>query len=124
MWEQALAGVRKHLVTYTKNSHLTIIAERPNGLSGKLSPKMDHLVCFMPAAIALGVTGGLTIQEAKKTSKWGAEEDSKMNLARELTKTCWGMYKAMATGLAPEISFFDLTDPPYGIGRPSPLRRS
>jgi endoplasmic reticulum Man9GlcNAc2 1,2-alpha-mannosidase len=29
-----------------------------------LSPKMDHLVCFLPGSIALGATGGLTLLEA------------------------------------------------------------
>lgn len=111
MWSQALAGVRKHLVTYSKHAHLTIIGERPGGLSGKLSPKMDHLVCFMPGTIALSVTGGLTIEEMKKLGKWGKQQEEEMRLAAELTKTCWGMYQVMATRLAPEISFFEVDDP-------------
>ena len=112
MWNQALAGVRKHLITYSKDANLTILAERPNGLNGILSPKMDHLVCFMPGTIALGVTGGHTVEEAKKSSRWGEKQDSEMQLAKELTKTCWGMYKKMATGLAAEITFFEIDDPP------------
>lgn len=113
LWDQALAGVRKHLVTYSSPSHFTLIAERPNGLHGKLSPKMDHLVCFMPSAIALGVTKGLTIRKVKEFNQWGKKAEEEMNLAAELTKTCWGMYKIMATGLAPEIVFFNLDDPPH-----------
>lgn len=35
-----------------------------------------------------------------------------MELARQLTKTCWGMYKVTKTGLAPEIAHFNLHDPP------------
>lgn len=113
MWNQALAGIRKHLVTYSKHAHLTIIGERPDGLAGKLSAKMDHLVCFMPGTIALSVTGGLTIEEVKKSGKWGIQQDEEMRFAAELVKTCWGMYQAMATGLAPEISFFEVDDPPH-----------
>jgi len=94
-------------------SHFTVLGERPNGLSGKLSPKMDHLVCFMPGTIALGATGGATVEEAKKAGKWGKKEEDEMNLAIELTKTCWGMYKVTATGLAPEITFFQTNDPPH-----------
>lgn len=112
MWNQALAGVRKHLITYSARSHLTVLAERPDGLSKGLSPKMDHLVCFMPGTIALGATGGLTEAEAKKSKSWGNKQNEEMRLARELTKTCWGMYKVMATGLAPEISYFNVHDPP------------
>lgn len=113
LWNQALAGIQKHLVTYTAHSHFTIIGERPNGLESPLSPKMDHLVCFMPGTIALAATNGLTVEQAKKLGGWGQKEDDEMKLAVELTKTCWGMYKVMATGLAPEISFFEIEDPPH-----------
>ncbi|KAL9099115.1 MAG: hypothetical protein Q9163_005341 [Psora crenata] len=113
MWNQSLAGVRKHLITYSSPSHFTVLAERPQGLGGAISPKMDHLVCFMPGTIALGVTGGMTIEEAKKAGIWGKHEESQMRLATELTKTCWGMYKVMATGLAPEITHFRISNPPH-----------
>ena len=108
MWTQALAGVRKHLIAYSKTAHFTILAERPLGLRDRLVPKMDHLVCVMPGTIALAATGGATTAEAKKAGKWGPKEESEMNLAIELTKTCWGMYKVMATGLAAEISHFEI----------------
>ncbi|KAH9883736.1 amino acid permease [Xylariomycetidae sp. FL2044] len=112
MWEESLQGVRKHLVTYTEPSGFTIIGERPNGLDGDLSPKMDHLVCFMPGTIALGATGGLTEAEAKTQSTWTAAKEADMQLARELMQTCWGMYKWMATGLAAEITYFNIANPP------------
>lgn len=111
MWDEALRGVRKHLVTYTEHSQFTIIGEKPNGLDGELSPKMDHLVCFMPGTIALAVTGGLTEAEAKKLPSWNAQSERDMQLARELTQTCWGMYEYMKTGLAAEITFFKLPNP-------------
>ena len=112
MWNQALAGVRQHLITYSEPSHFTVLAERPDGLHKPLSPKMDHLVCFMPGTIALGASGGLTEAAAKKSGSWGKKQEDEMRLARELTKTCWGMYKVMATGLAPEISYFNVNSPP------------
>lgn len=112
MWDEALAGVRKHLITYSQPSNFTVLAERPSGLSGHISPKMDHLVCFMPGTIALGVTGGLTVEEAKKLPSWGTKQEEEMELATELMKTCWGMYKVTATGLAPEIAHFNIYDPP------------
>lgn len=112
MWNEALAGVKKHLITYSKDSHFTVLAERPNGLGGKLHPKMDHLVCFMPGTIALSATGGLSLAEAKKLPTWGKKQEEDMELARELTKTCMGMYRVTATGLAPEIAHFEIYDPP------------
>ncbi|ETS86787.1 hypothetical protein PFICI_00615 [Pestalotiopsis fici W106-1] len=112
MWQDTLKGVRKHLITYTEPSGFTIIGERPSGLHGKLSPKMDHLVCFMPGTIALAATGGLSEAEAKKLPGWTKQNEADMKLARELMQTCWGMYKWMATGLAAEITYFNIADPP------------
>ena len=113
LWNQSLAAVHKHLITYSEPSHFTVLAERPDGLGGKISPKMDHLVCFMPGTIALGATGGVAVEEAKRAGKWSQHEENELRLAKELTKTCWGMYKVMATGLAPEIAHFHISDPPH-----------
>lgn len=118
MWDQALRGVRKHLVTYTENAQFTIIGERPQGLQRPLTPKMDHLVCFMPGTIALGATGGLTEAEARKLPTWSKKNEEDMQLARELMHTCWGMYKSMATGLSAEITYFQIARPPPPISAP------
>lgn len=111
MWDQSLAGVQKHLITYSKHANLTILGERPSGLGSPISPKMDHLVCFMPGTIALGATEGKTLAEAQKLPTWGAKQEKEMELARQLMKTCWGMYKVTPTGLAPEIAHFEMQDP-------------
>ena len=113
MWNQSLAGVRKWLITYSTPNHLTVLGERPNGLSGRLEGKMDHLVCFMPGTIALGITGGLTVEEVKKAGLWSGKDEENMALAVELMKTCWGMYQITPTGLAPEIAHFQLGDHPH-----------
>lgn len=114
MWDEALAGIKEYLITYTKHSSFTVLAERPSGLDQSLSPKMDHLVCFMPGTIALGVTGGQSVAEAKAIlgSGWTTKHDEDLKLAEELMKTCWGMYKATSTGLAPEIAYFHIDSPP------------
>ncbi|KAH8905389.1 endoplasmic reticulum mannosyl-oligosaccharide 1,2-alpha-mannosidase [Coniochaeta sp. PMI_546] len=118
MWDDALKGVRKHLVTYTEPSRFTIIGERPSGLKNDLSPKMDHLVCFMPGTIALAATGGLSEKEARKLPTWNKQKEEDMKLARELMHTCWGMYKYMATGLAAEITYFKISSPPLPESAP------
>ncbi|KAK4038745.1 amino acid permease [Parachaetomium inaequale] len=118
LWREAMQGVRKHLITYTEPSQFTIIGERPSGLGGDLSPKMDHLVCFMPGTIALAATGGLTEQEARKLPTWTKQDEADMQLARELMHTCWGMYKFMATGLAAEITYFNIAKPPLPESAP------
>ncbi|KAF1982321.1 glycoside hydrolase family 47 protein [Aulographum hederae CBS 113979] len=117
MWDDTMAGIKKHLITYTKRTNLTILGERPSGLNGKLEPKMDHLVCFMPGTIALAATGGISIEEFNKREKTGGEKwdqkrEDDLQLATELMKTCWAMYKYTPTGLAAEITYFDIDSPP------------
>ncbi|KAJ9270640.1 CAZyme family GH47 [Paecilomyces variotii] len=112
LWDESLMGIRKHLITYTKHAQMTVLGERPNGLDGTLSPKMDHLVCFMPGTIALGATGGRPLAEAKKSPDWTRRQDEEILLAKELMKTCWATYLATKTGLAPEITYFRIDDPP------------
>ena len=128
MWNEALEGIKKHLLTYSQHASLTVLGERPNGLDKPLSPKMDHLVCFMPGTIALAVTGGESVAEAKTRlgSDWTSRQDEDLYLAKELMKTCWGMYKATATGLAPEIAHFRIDDPPrpWTAGPDAPVAHS
>lgn len=116
LWKESMDGIRKHLVTYTEPSGFTIVGERPTGLQKPLSPKMDHLVCFLPGTIALGATHGLTEAEARKLPTWSKRNEEDMQLARELMQTCWGMYKYMATGLAAEITYFNIGNPPAAEG--------
>lgn len=110
MWEEALAGIEKHLIIPTKSSGLKIVAELPQGIGGNLSPKMDHLVCFLPGSIALGATGGYTVAQARKRPGWTTDKERQINLAKDLMKTCWGMYAVTATGLAPEIAWFNAAE--------------
>lgn len=112
MWNESMSGIKKHLLTYSSPSNFTVLAERPNGLNNNISPKMDHLVCFMPGTIALATTGGLPVEQARKQPNWGPEQEEDMTLAEELMKTCWGMYTITPTGLAGEITYFNIHDPP------------
>lgn len=114
LWNESLEGIKKHLLTYSKRASLTVLAERQNGLSSPMTPKMDHLVCFLPGTIALAVTGGSTASKAKARlgTAWTKKHEEDLELAKELMKTCWGMYKVMETGLAPEIAYFEVDDPP------------
>jgi mannosyl-oligosaccharide alpha-1,2-mannosidase len=107
MWNQALAGIEEHLITTTRHSNLRFVAELPWGIGGGLSPKMDHLVCFLPGTIALGATEGLTLAEARKKPGWNKVKEAQINLAKDLAETCWGMYAVTETGIAPEIVWFE-----------------
>lgn len=88
---QAIEGVRKNLLKKTQPSRLTFVGELSHG---RLNPKMDHLVCFLPGTLALGAHNGLPVEH--------------MELAKELLETCHQMYVQMETGLSPEIAHFNL----------------
>lgn len=59
MWDDALAGVQRHLVTSARNLGVKLVAELPQGVGGRLSPKMDHLICFLPGTVAMAVSVSL-----------------------------------------------------------------
>ena len=56
----------------------------------------DHLSCFLPGTLALGVRNGMP--------------ESHMRLAEQLLETCYHMYIDQPTGLAPEISYFRIDE--------------
>ncbi|MEE6504955.1 hypothetical protein FKM82_005387 [Ascaphus truei] len=88
---QAIEGVKKNLLRKSQPSGLTFVGELAHS---HFSPKMDHLVCFLPGTLALGAHNGITADH--------------MELATALMETCYQMYKQMETGLSPEISHFSL----------------
>ncbi|XP_055017884.1 mannosidase, alpha, class 1B, member 1b isoform X2 [Boleophthalmus pectinirostris] len=88
---QAIEGVKKNLVQRTSPNGLTFVGELSHG---QFSPKMDHLVCFLPGTLALGTHNGLP--------------QDHMDLAKQMMETCYQMYKQMETGLSPEIVHFNM----------------
>ena len=54
----------------------------------------EHLACFLPGTLALGVLHGL--------------DRSHQEMAEELMKTCYEMYRSMPTGLSPEVAVFNM----------------
>ncbi|KAJ8339446.1 hypothetical protein SKAU_G00362320 [Synaphobranchus kaupii] len=93
---QAIEGVKKNLLRQTSPLKLTFVGELSHG---RFSPKMDHLVCFLPGTLALGAHNGLP--------------EDHMELAKQLMETCYQMYAQMETGLSPEIVQFN-TQPRNG----------
>ncbi|XP_019744352.1 endoplasmic reticulum mannosyl-oligosaccharide 1,2-alpha-mannosidase isoform X2 [Hippocampus comes] len=88
---EAINGVKKHLVRQTGPRKWTFVGELSHN---RFSPKMDHLVCFLPGTLALGAHNGLP--------------GDHMDLAAQLMETCYHMYAQMETGLSPEIAHFNL----------------
>src|SRR5690606_17970109 len=72
--------------------------------------------CFLGGNFALGATSGATVEKARRDwggRKWSSTNEEDLRLARELTHTCYQMYNVTATGLAPEIAYYN-TEESYG----------
>lgn len=108
MYNEAMEGVKHHLVRKSKPKGLTFVGELPSGMKGEFSPKMDHLVCFLAGNLALGATRGLTKQQAMDKGFLTTQDKENFQLAEDLLKTCFEMYSVTATGLAPEIAYFHM----------------
>ena len=87
----SISGVQKLLVRRSKPNNLLFVGELDTG--SNFQPKMDHLVCFLPGTLALGVHYGMPAEH--------------MQLAEELLATCYETYMEQPTHLAPEISHFN-----------------
>ncbi|KAK9712959.1 mannosyl-oligosaccharide alpha-1,2-mannosidase [Basidiobolus ranarum] len=109
MYDEAMLGVRKHLLSKSQPNHLTFVGE-VNWYSGSkegqnFSPKMDHLVCFLPGTLAMRATLGKSIQDIPELEDIQKEN---LELAKELLHTCWQTYTTTVTGLGPEIVYFNM----------------
>ncbi|XP_040601191.1 endoplasmic reticulum mannosyl-oligosaccharide 1,2-alpha-mannosidase isoform X2 [Mesocricetus auratus] len=88
---KAIEGIKTHLLRHSQPGKLTFVGELAHG---RFSAKMDHLVCFLPGTLALGVHHGLPADH--------------MDLAQALMETCYQMNRQMETGLSPEIAHFNM----------------
>lgn len=95
MFDDAMDGMMKKLLQKSKPSGMLYVADLENG---HINHKMDHLVCFLPAVLALG---------AKTLPHPDPEREARyMSAAKGLTYTCYQMYHKYPTHLAPEYSRF------------------
>ena len=99
MWEAAVAGVRRLLAG--REGRYAFVGPRRGGV---LARRMDHLSCFFPGAVMLGLG-----------SRWGwrgvegvasAADRSLLAWAEGLLETCVAMYDESPVGLAAEQVVF------------------
>mmetsp|Transcript_13798 Transcript_13798/g.35113 ORF Transcript_13798/g.35113 Transcript_13798/m.35113 type:complete len:427 (-) Transcript_13798:90-1370(-) len=92
MYDKSVDGMTSYMLFKSKPNDLGYIAEH-NGRA--YQHKMDHLVCFVGAMLALGAQDGRPTDERD------------MAVAEALTETCYQMYVRQPTGLSPEfVQFF------------------
>ncbi|XP_054274703.1 endoplasmic reticulum mannosyl-oligosaccharide 1,2-alpha-mannosidase-like [Macrosteles quadrilineatus] len=90
---KAVAGIKKRLAKRTPTKNLLFIGELKSSGGREFVPKMDHLVCFVPGMLALGVHYGMP--------------EEHLSMAVDLMDTCYQTYAQRPTFLAPEITFFN-----------------
>ncbi|KAJ3126098.1 hypothetical protein HK098_007896 [Nowakowskiella sp. JEL0407] len=100
---EAIAGVKKHLLARSASNNYVYVGEI--GAEPGLSPKMDHLVCFLPASLAVATTGGkrVPLDPVERSKVLGAQQIEDLVLAEELARSCYEQYNQSPTGLSPEI---------------------
>ncbi|CAF0903570.1 unnamed protein product [Brachionus calyciflorus] len=98
-WLEAIQGIKDKLIRKTQPNGYMFVGEL---LSDTFSPKMDHLVCFLPGNIALG-----HLYLSKNPDFPQDQLKELINMAEQLTETCYQMYAKFATGLSPEIAYFN-----------------
>ncbi|KAF9155382.1 mannosyl-oligosaccharide alpha-1,2-mannosidase [Linnemannia schmuckeri] len=107
MFDHSMTGVKKHLLGRTIPNNLLFVGEISKYAPQDLSPKMDHLVCFLGGTMALSSTEGKTLNKLTfPRSKFSKVEEEDFKIGEDLTEACYEMYRQTETGLAPEIVYW------------------
>ncbi|KAF9923955.1 mannosyl-oligosaccharide alpha-1,2-mannosidase [Mortierella alpina] len=109
MYDHAMGGVKKHLLGRTIPHNLLFVGEISKYEPKNLSPKMDHLVCFLGGTMALGSTEGRSLNDGSQSPprpRLSIVQEQDFKIGEELTESCYEMYHQTETGLAPEIVYW------------------
>jgi mannosyl-oligosaccharide alpha-1,2-mannosidase len=117
MYQDSIDAIRDHLIGKGLNTGLTytlelIPARQMDGqMAWRLSPKQDHLVCFLGGSLMLSATttGSLPVSTPPLASELTKAGQKNWKLGVELINTCMDTYET-ATGLSPEIVHFYTND--------------
>ena len=90
---EAIDGVKKLLVRRSKPSNFLFLGQLVGKEFSNFQARFEHVVCFLPGTLALGVYHGMPTEH--------------MKLAEELLNTCYQTYLEEQTRLAPEITYFN-----------------
>nr|GAT60199.1 glycoside hydrolase family 47 protein [Mycena chlorophos] len=123
MYNDAMNAIHKNLIKKSGSSGMTytseLIPERGRGgeITWRLTPKQDHLVCFLGGSLLLGATtAGAVVHPVsipprpEELSEQG-QRDWKTGMS--LIKTCMDTHDT-ATGLSPEIAHFRIASDTMG----------
>ncbi|TFK24297.1 mannosyl-oligosaccharide 1,2-alpha-mannosidase [Coprinopsis marcescibilis] len=114
-YKETMDGAHQYLIQKSPGNNLVYTSElRPedNGsgeISWRLTPKQDHLVCFLGGSLLLGATNARSqvdrVSRPPKQEELTEDGWRDWNTGMELIKTCMKTHDT-ATGLSPEIVYF------------------
>ena len=91
-YERAANAIISKLIKYSRPNHMAFPAKLYSPDRTDFRSSMDHLSCFLPGMLALGYLHGFP--------------KSHLDVARNLTHTCYQLYHQSPSGLSPEEVIF------------------
>lgn len=85
MWENSMDEMMAKLMAVSVGGLLYVGVLQHS----TIEPRLEHLTCFLPGNLALGVAYGAVN---------GSKARLYMDVAKNLTYSCWQMYERMPTG--------------------------
>jgi mannosyl-oligosaccharide alpha-1,2-mannosidase len=101
LYEDSVEGMLKYLLRYTKNGRYAFLGYYGFGFD----PTMDHLACFAPGMLALGVMHHAHDWPGRNRS---FSVSDVVAVAKDLAATCYRLYENSKCGLAPDVVEFTL----------------
>lgn len=102
MYEDSVEAMLNHLLRYAKGRNTPFLGQQGIGFD----PSTDHLSCFVPGMLVLGVMHGAHSNHSSRTRSWG--EEDVVHAAIDLAAGCYQMYVDTNTGIGPEAARFQL----------------
>ncbi|KAF9453575.1 glycoside hydrolase family 47 protein [Macrolepiota fuliginosa MF-IS2] len=99
LYLNSINAVINNLLYITPTRHLLYVTDKSNGIA---THKLEHLSCFFPGLLALGVLS-LSTSSATDSASY-TERDKRLHLwaASGLAETCWILYHDQKSGLGPD----------------------
>lgn len=100
LYEDAVEGLLIHLLRYMPKTNVAVLGMHSVGV---YFPVLDHLACFVPGMLVLGVMHGAHRWEGRSRS-WG--DADVVTAATDLLASCYRLYAESPLGIGPEIAEF------------------
>ena len=95
-YEHSANQIMTKFIKFSRPNHMAFPAILENSDGTDFRATMDHLACFLPGMLALGYLHGFP--------------QTHLQMARNLTNTCYQFYHQSPSGLSPEeVMFFTHT---------------